>query len=141
MKSCEVVGGPMYVWIGVPPPLRRRPPPSRHVPLAHPTAGRDARRVPRSRPVPTPKILRRGLDHGAGAASITADSPTRKGRPARRPAEGRRAGLIKGGWVGLESDTRSKREAGANAVFLLEISVASSGLKGRGPGVGQYSLF
>ena len=140
MKSCEVVGGPMYVWIGVPPPLRRRPPPSRHVPLAHPTAGRDARRVPRSRPVPTPKILRRGLDHGAGAASITADSPTRKGRPARRPAEGRRAGLIKGGWVGLEK-WRAKRGASekleqmqfSSQKFLLPLRAF---MKVRGPGVG-----
>ena len=30
-------------WVGVPPPLRRRPPPSRHVPLAHPAEGGDVR--------------------------------------------------------------------------------------------------
>ena len=61
------------------------------------------RNGPRPLPVLLPERLHRGLGHGAGAASITVDSPTRKGRPARRPSAGRRAGgPIKGGGVGRE---------------------------------------
>ena len=47
---------------------------------------------PRPRPVSSPERLLRGVSHGASAASFTADSPTWKGHPARRPAGGRRAG-------------------------------------------------
>ena len=56
-------------------------------PLTLPPAGRDVRRGwPHPRPVSTPKRPRRGMGHGAGAASNTADSPTRKGRPLPGPA-------------------------------------------------------
>ena len=58
-----------------------------------------------------------GLGYGAVAASITVDSPTRQGRPARRPAEGRRAGPTKGWWVGLE---KRKKRRGALASAKLK---------------------
>ena len=44
LKSFEIACGKINNWMGVPPPLRRRPPPSRHVPLAFQAAGRVARR-------------------------------------------------------------------------------------------------
>ena len=90
-------------WVGAPPPLRQRPPPSRHVPLAHPTTGGDVRRNGPVRGPSRPRSVSvvRGVSHGAGAASITADSLTRKGLPARRPAPGRRAGPTIPSW-GLE---------------------------------------
>ena len=75
---------------------------------------------PRPRPVLPPERLRLGVGHGAGAASITADSPTRKGHPARRPAAGRRAGPTKGGWVGLE---KRRARLGASAELLPLLSL------------------
>ena len=121
--------GRCMFWIGVPPPLRRRPPPRRHVPLAHPTAGRDARRsapfAARPDPEDSPSWAgsrrRRCLDHGGLADSEGSPGPAPGRGPPGRPNKGRVGGARK-----VESETRSKRKAGANAVFLSEISVASS---------------
>ena len=56
----KVAHGPLAFWIGVPPPLRRRPPPSRHVPWLSGCGWRRAEEWPRPRPVPPPERLRRG---------------------------------------------------------------------------------
>ena len=88
-------------WVGVPPPLRRRPPPSRHVPLVARQRVRTSEGVAPSPARPAPGASPSWVGHGAGAASITADSPTRKGHPARRPSAGRRAGPTIPSW-GLE---------------------------------------
>ena len=77
--------GPYTFFIGVPPPLCRRPLPSRHVPLALPAAGRFPRRnglvQGQSGPRCIPII-------GGITASITADSSTWH-PPTRRPSAGR----------------------------------------------------
>ena len=88
--SCGVAQGPIEVldWSA-----STAPPASTALPSRPPGApGRGwgrAKEWPRPRPVPPPERLRHGVGHGAGAASITAGSPTRKGRQARRgPAGG-----------------------------------------------------
>ena len=102
---CIPVGSPwadgILDWVASTAPPASTALPSR--PPGSPAAGGD---VWRNGPVRGPSRPRsvsfvRGVSHGAGAASITADSPTRKGLPARRPAAGRRAGPTIPSW-GLE---------------------------------------
>ena len=78
---------------------------------------------------------------------ITADSPTWKGHPARRPSAGRRAGPTKGGWVGLEK-RRARRGASAKLTRMRFLSrefstrdtlEVSLDLKGRSRGAGPYN--
>ena len=89
-------------WIDVPPPLCRRPQPSHHVPLAHPTVGGDVRRG--------------GLVHGPSRPRsvsvmgwVTAQALPRS-RRTRRPAASCRAGPTKGGWVGLENGEQGEEQ-------------------------------
>ena len=100
MGSCEP-DGPMYVldWCASTAPPASTALPSR--PLG-PTGGGWGRveEWPRPRPVPPPERLRRGGSYGAGAASITANSLTRKGLRVRRPVAGRRAGPTSWGLEG-----------------------------------------
>ena len=115
--SCGVAQGPMQLlgWSASTAPPASTALPSR--PPGSPGCGWGrAEEWPRPRPVPPPERLRRGVGHGAGAAWITVDSPTRKGHPAWRPAAGGRAGPTKGGWVGLEKRTARQ---GASARLLL----------------------
>ena len=104
--------GRKIFWVGVPPPLRRRPPPSRHVPLVHPAAGRDERR---SGPVHGPSRPRSVSVVGWVTAPARPRSRRthRLGRVTRPSARLRAAGRAQpraGGspWMGL--DKRGKDE-------------------------------
>ena len=134
--------GQCMFWISVPPPLRRRPPPSRHVPLVHPAAGGD---VWRNGPVRVPSRPRSVSVMGCTAPGRPLARLTRRlgrvSRPGTRPRAAGRAQPRAGGWGSkAESETRSKCEAQANA-NSSGISVASSDLNGRASDVGPYSLF
>jgi hypothetical protein len=112
----------------VPPPLRRRPPPSRHVPWLSGCGWRRAEKWPRPRPVPPPERLRRGwVTEPARPRSRRSHQLGRVTRPGAGcgPPGGPNQGRV-GGARKAESETRSKREAEANP--RSGISVASSDL-------------
>ena len=140
--------GQKIIWIGVPPPLRRRAPPSRHVLLALPAAGRDMRRNDfvhgPSRPrsvsvvgwVTTPARPRLGSrrTRRLGRVALPGARPGRE--PPGRLNQGRVVGARK-----AESETRSKRAAQANAVSVSQVFLGtSSALKSRGSGVVPYTI-
>ena len=109
----KVAHGPMAFWIGVPPPLRRRPPPSRHVPWLSGCGWRRAEKWPRPRPVPPPERLRRGwVTEPARPRSRRSHQLGRVTRPGAgcEPPGGPNQGRV-GGARKAESETRSKREA------------------------------
>ena len=129
-----VVGGILWgspagrcvLWIGVPPPLRRRPPPSRHVPLAHPAGTRGgvapsaARPGPGASPSWAGSRRRRGLHHGGLADSEGSPGPA----PGRGPPGGPNQGRV-GGARRAKGETRSER-APKRLAFRGSLACSSS---------------
>ena len=66
----------------------------------------------------------------------------RVARPGARPRAAERAAQSRaGGWGSKSGGREEQARSSSECKFLSEISVASSGLKGRGSGVGPCSLF
>ena len=135
--------GRKIFWVGVPPPLRRRPPPSRHVPwltrLRVGTCGGVAPSTARPAPGASPSWAgsrrRRGLDHGGLTDSEGSPGPAPGCGPPGGLSQGR-AGHCGWGWTS-GGKTRSEYDAQANADSISR--VFSGALKGRTSGVGPYA--
>ena len=124
--SVSVVG-----WVTTP----ARPEPASITADSPTRKGHTARPAPGASPSWGGSRRRRGLDHDGLADSEGSPGPAPGCVPPGGPNQGRVGGARK-----AESETRSKREAQANA-NSSGISVASSVLKGHASGVGPWSLF